>query len=117
MDTPSVDAVTIFANFIALLAPAIVNVIKRKWNLDGNQSALCALMVAIVIFTTLHALSGTLVYPVPLSFWIGLSSVFGTQQMLYLFLFKDRNPEPTTTTETTIVPSGAVVVTETKGNV
>lgn len=113
MNNPSPDAVTIFANIIGIVTPAIVDALKRKtW--DSKQVALFALVVTIFLYVTIHALSGTLVYPVPLSFWANLLSVFGTQQLVYLFVYRDRNPEPTTTIETNVIPASGVVVTTTE---
>lgn len=106
------DSTTVLATIIGLFTPAIVDVLKRPtWG--GKAVILLGLIVSTTLFVGLHALMGTLVYPVPVGFFVSLLAVYGVQQLSYGLIYKDRNPEPTTTTQTTVIPSGGVVIQQT----
>jgi hypothetical protein len=82
------------ANAIALLigifSPVIVEALKRDhWK--PAQVQLLGLTVATVIYVGLHALLGTLTFPLTPAFLINLVAVFGLQQASYSAYFKDRN--------------------------
>ena len=106
------DAVNVYSSLLGLIVPAIVDVIKRRFGLGDKEVVLTALGITAVLYVILQLLSGTLMFPVPLSFWQGLLAIFGGQQLIYLLVFKERNPAPTQTTQTTIAPA-AMVMTET----
>jgi len=103
---------TLIAQLVGFFSPIIVDALKRDtWK--PSQTLLLGAAVSIVIYVGLHGLLGTLTFPVTAEFLTGLVSVFGLQQAGYAVYFKDRNPAPVHTTETTIMPSASMVVTNT----
>lgn len=111
---PTVDpenVTLLLASFVAFASPIVVEAFKRDtWK--PAQTVLLGAVISILIYVGLHALRGTLTYPVTDEFLVGLFSTFGWQQTGYALLFKDRNrvvevPTPTTTN---IVTSSPVVV-------
>lgn len=115
---PPIDPnlVNVIALLVGMFSPIFVDAFKRdKWK--PSQTLLFGFAISTILFCLLRLITGTFYVPITYEFLSGLVSTFSGQQLGYSFLFKDRNPEPTTTTETTIVPSGTVVVTETKENV
>jgi hypothetical protein len=106
---------TAIALLIGFFSPLIVDALKRDtWK--ASQTLLLGAVISIVIYVGLHAILGTLTFPVTPEFVIELVSVFGLQQAGYAAYFKDRNPAPAQTTQTTIVPGGSVTQTETTTN-
>lgn len=106
------SAFTPIAMFINIFTPAIVDVIKRPtWN--PKLTVLVSLLISTVGFVLLHALMGTLPYPLTEQFLKDLLAAYSVQQLVYSLVFKDRNPDSQTTTTTTVMPAGAAVVQET----
>ncbi len=116
------DVATAIAYLIGFLSPLVVDAVKQDtWK--TSQVLLLGAIVSFVIYVTLHALLGTLTFPVPPSFIIELVAVFGLQQAGYAGVFKQRNrvvevpvAPPTVISERTTIVDSAPTVAPTPGN-
>lgn len=105
--------VNVISLFIGMFSPVAVDAFKRDtWK--PSQTLLCGFGVSIALFCFLRWVTGTFYVPITYEFLSGLVGTFGGQQTGYNFLFKNRNPEPTTAIETNVIPASGVVVTTTE---
>lgn len=88
---PTPEAIaTLIAAIVGLFSPIAIEAFKKEdWK--PQTTIFWGLMVSIIIYSVLHFLVGTLTYPVTYEFLAGLFAVFGSQQVGYQTLFKNRN--------------------------
>lgn len=100
---------TLIAQLVGFFSPIVVEAFKREtWK--PAQTLLLGVVTSILIYVGLHALLGTLTFPVTVEFIGGLVSVFGLQQAGYAIYFKERNRTIEVPVVQTVIAPDATIV-------